>query len=127
MEVATTRDVKVSVESYYLPENSQPEKDHYAFAYRIHLENLGRETVQLISRHWIITDSTGRVTEVEGDGVVGETPILKPGEEFEYVSGSHLNSPMGTMEGTYSMVTDDGESFKVAIPMFTLSVPGKVN
>ena len=127
MESAVTRDVEVQVESFFLPDQSDPAKNTYSFAYRIRLKNLGEATVQLISRHWIITDSTGRVTHVKGDGVVGEQPILTPGQEYEYVSGSKLNSPLGTMEGTYQMVTTEGDAFDIRIPLFTLSVPGTLN
>lgn len=127
METAVTRDVQVSVESFYLEEQSDAANNRYTFAYRVRLRNMGRETVKLLRRHWIITDSTGKVTHVRGEGVVGEQPVLPPGEEYEYVSGSHLESPMGTMEGTYYMVTDDGEAFDVRIPVFTLAVPGTLN
>ncbi len=127
MESATTRGVQVDVESFYLQEQSDPEQNVYSFAYRVRLRNVGGETVQLISRHWIITDSTGDVRHVEGPGVVGEQPRLRPGEEFEYMSGSRLQSPMGTMEGTYQMVNDAGDSFDIRIPLFTLAVPGALN
>ncbi len=127
METATTRGFEVSVESFYLEEHSVPEEDRYTFAYRIRLHNKGAETVQLISRHWIITDSTGEVTEVQGEGVVGEQPVLAPGEEHEYTSGSHLKSPMGTMQGTYQMRTSSGETFDAEIPCFTLAGPTLVN
>ena len=127
MESATTRGVQVSVESFYLEEQSNPSEQQYAFAYRVRLKNLGEERVQLLSRHWIITDSVGKVRHVKGPGVVGEQPELEPGEEFEYVSGSRLESPMGTMEGTYQMVNAAGEAFDIRIPVFTLSVPGMLN
>ncbi len=127
METATTRGFEVSVESFYLEEHSVPEEDRYTFAYRIRLRNKGAETVQLISRHWVITDSTGEVTEVQGEGVVGEQPVLAPGEEHEYTSGSHLKSPMGTMQGTYQMQTASGETFDAEIPCFTLAVPTLLN
>ncbi len=127
MDTAVTRQVEVSVESFFLESESDPEDNRFNFAYRVQLKNLGGETVQLISRHWIITDSVGKVQHVKGPGVVGEQPILKPGSSYEYTSGSRLESPMGTMEGTYQMVTDDGENFDIKIPMFTLSVPGTLN
>ena len=127
METETTRDVQVSVESFYLEEQSNPAEGQYAFAYRVHLKNTGQERVQLISRHWIITDSTGSVRHVKGAGVVGDQPVLEPGQEYEYMSGSRLESPMGTMEGTYQMVTADGEMFDIRIPLFTLAVPGTLN
>lgn len=127
MDTAVTREVEVSVESFFLESESDPEQNRYSFAYRVQLKNLGRETVQLLSRHWIITDSIGKVQHVKGPGVVGEQPVLKPGASYEYTSGSRLESPMGTMEGTYQMVTDEGENFDIRIPMFTLAVPGTLN
>ncbi|MCH8078134.1 MAG: Co2+/Mg2+ efflux protein ApaG [SAR324 cluster bacterium] len=127
MDTAITREVEVSVESFFLESESDPEQNRFSFAYRVQLKNLGEETVQLISRHWIITDSVGKIQHVKGPGVVGEQPVLKPGASYEYTSGSRLESPMGTMEGTYQMVTDEGENFDIRIPMFTLSVPGTLN
>jgi ApaG protein len=127
METAVTRGVRVSVESFYLEEQSKPGEQQFAFAYRVRLKNEGGERVQLISRHWIITDSVGKVRHVKGPGVVGEQPVLEPGQEFEYVSGSQLESPMGTMEGTYQMVGADGAQFDIRIPVFTLAVPGTLN
>ncbi len=127
MDRAITRAIEEAVEAYYLEDHSHPDQQQFVFAYRVHLKNHGLETVQLISRHWIITDSIGEVQHVKGEGVVGEQPVLKPGEEYEYVSGSHLKSEMGTMHGTYQMVRDDGEPFDVEIPCFTLAVPGIVN
>jgi ApaG protein len=119
--------VQVSVECFYLDDQSNPAEKQFAFAYRVHLKNVGQERVQLLSRHWIITDSTGTVRHVKGPGVVGEQPLLEPGQEYEYVSGSRLESPMGTMEGTYQMVNAEGEEFDIRIPLFTLSVPGTLN
>ena len=127
MESATTRGVEVSVESFFLEAQSRPEENRYSYAYRIRLRNVGTETVQLLSRHWIITDSIGKVNHVKGPGVVGEQPVLKPGQEYQYTSGSSLESPMGTMEGTYQMVSDGGEKFDIRIPVFTLAVPGTLN
>lgn len=127
METATTRGVQVSVESFYLDEQSDPGKQQFAFAYRVRLKNVGDARVQLVSRHWIITDSVGKVRHVKGPGVVGEQPVLEPGQEFEYMSGSQLESPMGTMEGTYQMVGPDGGEFDIEIPLFTLAVPGTLN
>jgi ApaG protein len=127
METAVTRNVQVSVESFFLEEQSDPSAKRFTFAYRVRLKNLGGETVQLLTRHWIITDSTGKVTHVQGEGVVGDQPVLTAGQEYEYVSGSQLESPMGTMEGTYQMVTATGESFDARIPLFTLAVPGTLN
>lgn len=127
MPTAITREVQVSVECFYLAEQSHPDRNEFGFAYQVRLKNLGQETVQLLNRHWIITDSTGKVHEVKGPGVVGEQPVLRPGEEYEYTSGSRLESPMGTMEGTYQMVNQDGETFDIQIPLFTLEVPGTLN
>ena len=122
-----SQEVEVSAEAFFLPEHSEPENDIYNFAYRITLKNHGTRTVQLLSRKWIITDSTGKVTQVEGKGVVGKQPILEPGGEFDYMSGSRMESPLGTMEGTYTMQADSGEEFDITIPCFTLSVPGAIN
>ncbi len=127
MESATTRNVRVSVESFFLADQSDPEQDVYSFAYRVQLENIGQETVQLLNRHWIITDSSGRVNHVRGSGVVGEQPVLAPGQAYEYTSGSRLESPVGTMEGTYEMVNAEGKRFDIRIPLFTLAVPGTLN
>ena len=127
METATTQGVIVSVESFYIEEHSDPENENYVFAYRVHLKNQSTQTVQLISRHWIITDSNGKTSEVKGPGVVGEQPILKPGEEHEYMSGSQLKSPIGTMHGTYQMQIQEGGAFDAEIPCFTLAVPGVIN
>ena len=127
METATTRGVEISVEPFFLEEQSDAARNMYAFAYRVCLKNHGGERVQLISRHWIITDSTGEVTHVKGDGVVGEQPVLGPGEDYEYTSGSRLESPMGTMHGTYQMRTEAGEIFDAEIPVFTLSAAGPLS
>jgi len=127
MEEAVTEGVQVQVESFYLDSHSIPEEDLYVFAYRIRLKSVGQRTVQLLRRHWIITDSNGDINEVRGDGVVGDQPVLVPDEEYEYTSGSQLKSPVGTMQGTYRMTTTDGEEFDIAIPCFTLTVPGMIN
>ena len=126
-ESQTTENVEVEVESFFLEDHSDPEENHFVFAYKIRIKNHGSQTVQLLSRHWIITDSNGKTEEVKGEGVVGEQPVLDPGEEFEYTSGSHLKTEMGTMHGGYQMVNDQGESLEVEIPCFTLSVPGILN
>ena len=120
---ATTRTIQVTVESFYLEEQSTPSDDHYVWAYRIHIENQGPEVVQLLNRHWHITDANGHAQEVEGPGVVGERPVLKPGESFEYTSGTPLSTPSGIMFGTYEMVTSTGELFDVEIPAFSLDSP----
>ena len=121
----TTRSLSVRVRPSYLPSQSDPENRRWAWAYQIEIENLGRETVQLISRHWIITDAWGRIEEVQGPGVVGEQPVIKPGETYAYASGCPLTTPSGTMVGTYSMIAlDSREPFEIAIPAFSLDVPG---
>ncbi|MEC8844900.1 MAG: Co2+/Mg2+ efflux protein ApaG, partial [SAR324 cluster bacterium] len=115
-ESQTTENVEVEAESFFLEDHSDPEENHFVFAYKIRIKNHGSQTVQLLSRHWIITDSNGKTEEVKGEGVVGEQPVLDPGEEFEYTSGSHLKTEMGTMHGSYQMVNDQGESLEVEIP-----------
>ena len=122
MSRAKTNGVLVEVETEYLPERSDPERNTYYFAYRVRITNEGKETVQLMSRHWIITNADGRREEVEGPGVVGQQPVLNPGQAYEYTSFCPLNTPMGTMHGTYQMMTDDGESFDAEIAPFTLAL-----
>ena len=116
-------DIKISANAFYLPDQSDEDNDQYVFAYTIKITNLGATAVKLISRHRIITDSEGKVQEVRGVGVVGEQPELKPGESFEYTSGSSLETSVGTMRGTYQMQRADGSRFDATIPEFTLSVP----
>lgn len=115
--------IDVSVISRFLPEQSQPEQERFAFAYTVTLSNVGEQPAKLISRHWVITDGNGRVEEVRGDGVVGEQPRIEPGEQFTYTSGAVLPTSVGTMQGSYDMVGDDGTRFDAPIPAFTLSVP----
>jgi len=124
---ATTRGVDVRVKAKYVPEQSEPQLGRWFFAYRILIANTGDETVQLISRHWIITDANGKVEEVRGPGVVGKQPVLEPGESFEYTSFCPLSTPFGTMEGTFQMVTSDGEQFDATVAQFTLTEPLTVN
>lgn len=120
----TTRDIRVSVRSYYLADQSQPEENHFIWAYRVRIENRGRETVQLLRRTWHITDARGRTMHVNGDGVIGEQPLLEPGESFEYTSGTPLDTPSGFMTGAYHMIAPaSGEVFDVAIPTFSLDSP----
>ncbi len=119
----TTREIQISVRPYYLDEQSAPEKSHYLFAYQVRIENLGPSTVQLRNRYWRITDAHGRTQEVRGPGVVGEQPILGPGDTFEYTSGTPLSTETGLMVGSYEMVAEDGEHFDVAIPAFSLDSP----
>jgi ApaG protein len=124
---AVTRGVRVRVQSEFNPDRSDPSRGQWFFLYTIKIANEGTETVQLLTRHWIITDSEGKVEEVRGPGVVGKQPILKPGESFEYTSGCPLATAFGMMEGTYQMVTTDGERFDAKIAPFTLSEPYTVH
>jgi len=123
MYSSMTRSIRVSVEPLYLADQSSPSDDHYVWAYQVKIQNEGEVTVQLLNRHWKITDAMGRVQEVRGAGVVGEQPTLKPGEAFEYTSGTPLPTPSGIMVGTYEMETPAGERFDVAIPAFSLDSP----
>jgi ApaG protein len=116
-------DIAVSAQAQHLPEQSDEKASHYAFAYTIAIRNVGSVAAQLISRHWIITDARGRVQEVRGLGVVGEQPLLRPGERYEYTSGAAIGTPVGTMRGSYQMLAEDGTRFDAQIPEFTLSVP----
>jgi ApaG protein len=116
-------DITVAVKSTYLAEHSDPARRQYVFAYTITITNTGEVAAQLISRHWIITDSEQQVQEVKGLGVVGQQPLLQPGESFEYTSGTSLTTAVGTMRGTYQMVAGDGKTFDAQIPLFTLSMP----
>lgn len=124
---ATTRGIRVTVDARFSPEHSSPERAHWFFLYTITIENTSDLTVQLLTRHWIITDGEGRVEEVRGPGVVGEQPVLMPGETFEYTSGCPLTTPLGSMVGTYQMVTPTGESFDVDIARFDLRGPYTVH
>ena len=116
-------EIQVVAKPAYLPDQSDPAKNQYVFAYTITIVNTGNVTAQLISRHWLITDGEHRVQEVKGLGVVGQQPVLKPGESFEYTSGASLPTSVGTMRGSYQMVAEDGHTFDADIPTFTLSVP----
>jgi ApaG protein len=118
-----TRNIEVTVLPRFLADRSSPENGYFFWAYTITLTNLGRETVQLKTRHWRITDALGRLQEVRGAGVVGEEPVLKPGENFEYTSGVPLPTPSGFMAGSYGMVTTGGEGFDIDIPAFSLDTP----
>src|SRR5262249_48792289 len=123
MYTQTTRNIKVTVLPAYLDSQSDPEAHHYVWAYTIQLENVGEETVQLINRHWHITDATGSVQEVRGAGVVGEQPVLAAGDVFKYTSGAALRTPSGIMAGEYEMETELNERFLVIIPAFSLDSP----
>ena len=116
-------EIKVTTRTEFIPEQSDPEVERYVFSYTITLTNIGNVPAQLISRHWVITDSESKVQEVRGLGVVGEQPLLKPNESFEYTSGTALATPVGTMIGSYQMVAEDGVRFEAPIPEFTLSMP----
>jgi len=116
-------EITVVPKATYVADQSDPSKDQYVFAYTITISNTGSIPAQLVSRHWIITDANGKVLEVKGLGVVGQQPLLKPGESFEYTSGTHLGTAVGTMHGTYQMIAEDGRQFDAPIPSFTLSVP----
>jgi ApaG protein len=113
----------VSVRPQFLPEHSNPEEPRYVFAYTVTIRNTGETTAQLLSRHWIITDGNNNVEHVRGDGVVGEQPVIRPGEAFEYTSGCPLGTPVGSMKGTYQCIAEDGTRFEAAIPEFVLSTP----
>ncbi|HLO75712.1 MAG TPA: Co2+/Mg2+ efflux protein ApaG [Magnetospirillum sp.] len=123
MYTETTRGITVTVQPVFLDDQSAPADGHYVWAYRVRIENNGATTVQLKRRHWKITDALGRVQEVEGAGVVGEQPVLHPGESYEYTSGTPLTTPSGIMMGTYRMESDEGETFDVSIPAFSLDSP----
>jgi ApaG protein len=120
-----TRNIEVTVEPRFLPERSSFEKSYFFWAYTIEITNRGDETVQLKTRHWRITDANGKLQEVRGAGVVGEEPVLKPGESFEYTSGVPLPTPSGFMVGTYGMISDAGERFDIEIPAFSLDSPSE--
>jgi ApaG protein len=120
---AVTRQIEVTVEPNFLPEHSSLEKPEYFWSYTIVIANIGQETVQLRTRHWIITDALGRRQEVRGEGVVGKQPVLAPGERFEYTSGVPLPTASGFMTGRYQMVTARGERFEIEVPTFSLDSP----
>ncbi len=114
---------RIDVQTAYLPEQSKPDDARYAFAYTVRITNSGNVAAQLISRHWIIRDGSGRMIEVKGLGVVGQQPLLRPGERFEYTSGSQIATPSGEMQGSYFFVAEDGRRFDVEIPQFALAMP----
>ncbi|HVI49943.1 MAG TPA: Co2+/Mg2+ efflux protein ApaG [Candidatus Sulfotelmatobacter sp.] len=119
----TTRAITVTVQPTFLEEQSAPAENHYVWAYRVRIENKGQNTVKLLTRHWKITDAMGRLQEVQGAGVVGEQPVLHPGDAYEYTSGTPLTTPSGIMVGSYQMESDGGERFDIAIPAFSLDSP----
>ena len=123
MYSATTKAIRVSVKPIFLDDQSTPSEDHYVWAYQVTIENTGGETVQLLNRHWRITDAHGRMQEIKGEGVVGEQPRLRPGELFEYTSGTPLTTPSGLMMGSYEMEGEGGQRFDIDIPAFSLDSP----
>lgn len=123
MAISKTYQIKVTAIPQYISEQSDLDSERYVFAYTITVENVGTVTAQLISRHWIITDGNANVQEVRGLGVVGEQPLLRPGEKYEYTSGCQLDTPVGIMRGTYQMIAEDGTAFEAEIPAFTLAIP----
>ena len=127
MSEAVTNHIRVEVLSKYSPENSRPLQDEWVFQYTVRITNQGRETVQLLSRHWIITDGVEHVEEVKGPGVIGEQPVLAPGESFKYSSWCPLKTPIGTMRGAYQMVGAGGNQFDIEIAPFALKAPYTVN
>jgi ApaG protein len=127
MSDTVTRGIRVEVESFYDAERSSPREGYYLFAYRVRISNLESDTVQLVSREWIITDSNGEVQRVQGPGVVGEQPVLSRGDSFEYTSFCPLPTAVGSMHGSYRMVFQNGEAFEALIAPFSLSVPHAVN
>ena len=119
--------IQVNVQSSYVVEHSSPEKEQYVFAYTVTIRNTGAVAAQLRTRHWIITDANARVQEVRGDGVVGKQPNLAPGEGFQYTSAAMIETPVGSMHGSYRMIAEDGHEFDAPIPVFSLSVPNVVH
>ena len=123
MSDQSQHNITIEVETSYIEGQSEPDNERYVFSYTITIRNEGEIPAQLLSRHWIITDANGNTQEVKGEGVVGEQPNLKPGEGFQYTSGTMIETPVGSMEGSYQMVADDGEEFNAVIAPFTLSIP----
>ncbi|KPC55072.1 Co2+/Mg2+ efflux protein ApaG [Amantichitinum ursilacus] len=123
MSKTSSYDIEIVPVAHFVPEQSDEAEHHYVFAYRIAITNRSEVPVQLIARHWLITDMEGRVQEVSGMGVIGEQPVLQPGQSFEYMSGATLDTPVGTMRGSYQMRTHDGTVFDARIPEFVLSIP----
>ena len=123
MNEADINNIRVDVETRYIEDQSNPEQNYYVFAYTITIQNKGQQSAQLLTRHWVITDSNQKVQEVRGDGVVGEQPLLRPGEQFVYTSGTMLETAVGTMKGSYQMLADDGSQFDATVDEFVLSTP----
>jgi ApaG protein len=127
VSTAVTQGIRVTVESHYVPEQSVPSAHHYVFAYHVTIANEGTETLKLRTRHWVITDGEGNVQEVRGEGVVGEQPVLAPGQSFEYTSGCVLSTPRGNMRGSYQMYRDSGDWFDAEVAPFPLALPYSLN
>jgi ApaG protein len=127
MNYPTPHQIAVQVETDYVESQSSPEKQRYVFSYTVTIRNDGSEAAKLLNRHWVITDANGKVQEVKGTGVVGEQPYLEPGESFRYTSGTVLDTPVGSMQGTYDMVDDLGNHFDAMIPAFSLARPGSLH
>lgn len=127
MSEATTRGIRIQVQSRYVPERSEPDQRQWFFVYHVRISNEGTEPTRLVSRHWVITDANGHVEEVKGPGVVGKQPLLAPGETFEYTSFCPLPTAFGTMHGTYQMVTNSGQTFDAEIAQFSLAEPHAIN
>lgn len=123
MQADSKGNIEVEVDTHYMESESEPEENRYVFAYTVTIRNNGETPAKLLTRHWVITDANGKVQEVKGEGVVGENPHLKPGEGFQYTSGTMLETSMGTMGGSYQMITDDGTEFDAGIPDFLLTTP----
>ncbi len=123
MNSQTSYTIDVQVQTQFVPDQSRPDDNRYVFAYTVTLRNLGNVGAQLLTRHWVITDANGKTEEVTGEGVVGEQPWMRPGDDFEYTSGAVLETSMGIMTGTYHMLADDGTRFEAPIPPFTLTIP----
>jgi len=127
MTIAPEYDIKVKVKTTYIEEQSAPTQNRYVFSYTITISNTGDIAAKLLTRHWIINDGNGNVQEVHGEGVVGEQPYIQPGQSFQYTSGTVMETPVGSMEGSYQMLADDGTPFNANIPAFTLSLPHKLH
>lgn len=121
--MSETPRVCVHVQSVYIESQSSPDEERFVFAYTVTIRNLGRTPVQLLSRYWRITNGNGRETEVQGEGVVGAQPLIEPGSDYQYTSGAVIETPFGTMEGHYEMVDEQGNRFRIAIPVFRLAIP----
>lgn len=126
MSPETRKEITIGVETQYIEDQSSPEDERYVFAYTITIENTGEIAAKLLNRHWLITDANGKVQEVRGEGVVGEQPHLEPGEQFRYTSGTVIETPLGSMQGEYEMISDNGEHFLAPIPPFSLAMPQAV-